>query len=84
MSKTIEDRLAEAVRRFWGVRSGQASRVGGVDRGGRAAVTGGKQLDGFLRLLAALLVENGIPSEWIKLDARLDLPGYYRPTKRWD
>jgi len=84
VNKTLEDRLAQAVKHFWGVRSGQASRVGGGDRDGRAAVTGGKQLDGFLRLLKALLVENDIPSEWIKLDARLDLPGYYRPTKRWD
>jgi hypothetical protein len=41
-------------------------------------------LDGFLELIAELLEENAVPAQSIKLDARLDLPGFYRPTKCWD
>ena len=80
----LPDRVSGAVKRFWAVRTGQATRVAGADRSGRAAVTGGKQMDGFLELIAELLIESGLPEESIRYDARLELPGYYRPTKRWD
>lgn len=80
----LPDRVSEAVKRFWVVRTGQASRITGADRSGRAAVTGGKQLDGFLELIAEVLLESGLPEESIRYDARLELPGFFRPTKRWD
>lgn len=80
--KSLPDRVGGAVERFWAVRLSQASGSG--KSRGRAAVTGGKQLDGFLELIAELLEENAVPAQSIKLDARLDLPGFYRPTKRWD
>ncbi len=41
-------------------------------------------MDGFLELIAEMLIESGLPEESIRYDARLELPGYYRPTKRWD
>lgn len=41
-------------------------------------------MDGFLHLLASHLRLSDIPDESIKLDTRLDIPGYYRPTKSWD
>jgi hypothetical protein len=54
------------------------------DQGNRSAVTGGKQLDGFVDLVKEILTANGIEEECIFTDADLELPGYYRPNKKWD
>jgi hypothetical protein len=59
--------LRKAIRHFWEVRLQQASKQGGEvaaakDRGERGAVTGGKQMDGFLKLVHALLLEAGLTS----------------------
>ncbi|MCB9298852.1 MAG: hypothetical protein H6559_37890 [Lewinellaceae bacterium] len=47
--------------------------------GNRGAVAGGKQLDGFINLLARAAVDMGIPKEYIFLKGA-HLPGYFRPT----
>lgn len=80
----LNKQLREAVRFFWSTREGQSRAVGGGDRGGRTAVTGGRQMDGFINLVTELVIENGFPSESVKLNNRLILPGFYRPTKEWD
>lgn len=81
------DRLAKAVRYFWRVRTQQHKRQGAStgrrDAGNRSAVTGGKHLDGFIKLLAELLAEAGLPDSTIHTTATT-LPGYFRPTKNWD
>jgi len=48
-------------------------------------VTGGKQLDGFLWVIRDLLKDAGIPNAEV-FTGQVDsyLPGYFRPTKRWD
>ena len=46
--------------------------------------TGGKQMDGFSELVAAVAVKNGMPSASIYTASDLEIPGYFRPTKRWD
>jgi hypothetical protein len=53
------------------------------DTGNRSAVTGGKQLDGFLELLYILAKDIGIPEVNIYIKGN-QLPGYFRPTKDWD
>jgi hypothetical protein len=58
--------------------------MGDADRGGRAAVTGGKQMDGFCELVGWLLAENEMPEASIYTNSELTLPGFYRPTKKWD
>lgn len=76
-----------AVTEFWKVRRGQAKRQVGATaagQGGRASVTGGAQMDGFARLLHKLLVQEGVPKDSIFLKQAVELPGYYRPTKKWD
>lgn len=78
-----EERLADAVAFFWDTRRGQFSR-GVHDQGNRGAVTGGKQLDGFVDLIKDVLLINGVPEECIFIDSDLELPGYYRPNKKWD
>lgn len=79
--------LAKAVQHFWVIRSNQqksqGSATGVKDSGSRGAVTGGKHLDGFIRLVAELLAEAGLPDAAIHTRATT-LPGYFRPTKDWD
>lgn len=58
-------------------------RAGG-DRGARAAVTGGKQMDGFCTLIEHVLLRNGLKGSHVYTTAKLELPGYFRPTKKWD
>ena len=83
----INERIDEAIRFFWTTRSGQIARQtshGVRDQGNRGAVTGGKQLDGFVKLVFDLLVLNGVPKNRIFIDSDLELPGFYRPNKKWD
>lgn len=82
-----EDRIADAVRSFWTTRTGQLTRQnaqGVRDQGNRGAVTGGKQLDGFVHLICDLLTLNGVPDRCIFANSDLELPGYFRPNKKWD
>ncbi len=88
--KNLDDRVTDAVRYFWQTRSNQGlrqgTRTGRRDYGNRTVATGGKQLDGFAELVAALLVEHGVPADAVLRTGRanLTLPGFFRPTKRWD
>lgn len=83
----LNTRIAEAIRFFWMTRTGQITRQndhGVRDQGNRGAVTGGKQLDGFVDLISNLLVMNGVPKKCIFTNSDLELPGFYRPNKKWD
>ena len=65
MNKTqLQRRVAKAVRQFWSTRrsqrTNQGRRTGRRDQGARSAVTGGKQLDGFITLVNDLLIEAGV------------------------
>src|SRR5580704_12140200 len=77
----------EAVKFYWQTRSKQLQKqrdAGGSDQGLRSAVTGGAQMDGFIELLTKLVVEAGIDRAHIHYHNSLELPGYFRPNKRWD
>ena len=41
-------------------------------------------MDGFIELLTDLIVEAGVDRGNIHCDSSLELPGYFRPTKKWD
>jgi hypothetical protein len=80
-------RLREAVQQFWRTREEQSTRQGGSedrDRGARGAVTGGKQMDGFIRLVRDLLIEARVPESCIAVAKRVELPGWFRAEKKWD
>lgn len=83
-----EDRLSEAIRFFWKTRQSQSdrqgSRSGTRDSGSRTAVTGGKQLDGFVELLRDFLGEAGLDKTCIHISKSVELPGWYRAEKKWD
>jgi len=57
---------------------------GRKDQGARGAVTGGAQMDGFIDLFAKLIRDAGMPEDCIFRSSKLELPGFYRPTKEWD
>ena len=85
----LEARLTEAVAQFWQTRGKQLAKVGGDDQqeyaGARGAVVGGGHLDGFIKLVRALLVEGGLTDASIYPNAKASvLPGFFRPTKEWD
>ena len=77
----------EAVRIYWQTRSQQLEKqrkAGGSDQGLRSAVTGGAQMNGFIELLTKLVIEAGIDRSHIYYKDSLELPGYFRPNKKWD
>ena len=80
--------FSNAVRHFWQARHHQSQRQaerGTADQGARGAVTGGKQMDGFIEKLMELMVGVGVPPEHIRTrKGELTLPGFYRATKQWD
>ncbi len=85
--KNLDQRVAAAVGHFWQTRERQKlkqEKAGRRDQGSRGAATGGGQLDGFVELVAELLVECGLPEGTIFRKRRVELPGFFRPTKEWD
>ena len=84
----LDKRVGEAIKRFWSVRDRQSRDQGGKtgqkDAGLRAAVTGGKHLDGFTQICRDLFIEAGLPEAHVFWQDRKELPGFYRAEKNWD
>jgi hypothetical protein len=87
-----EKELAKAIKHFWqtrGVQLEAQGRANGVkDAGNRAAVTGGKHADGFVRLIASIVKDAELPDVNLLVHTSVKqqrtLPGYFRPCKEWD
>ncbi|MFA6108489.1 MAG: PaeR7I family type II restriction endonuclease [Candidatus Latescibacterota bacterium] len=80
-------RISNAVAHYWRIRATQKEkqrRTGKVDQGLRSATTGGAQMDGFVDLITDLVTKAGIPDRYIFSKKTLELPGFFRPTKKWD
>lgn len=81
-------KATDAIKAFWGNREAAKQKqfeAGMIDRGERAGVTGGKNLDGFIALILDLVEANGLSHADIhQTSALVTLPGYVRPTKKWD
>ncbi len=88
MNANIESKLRDAITHFWTSRETQAQKQGektGIrDAGARTAVTGGSQMDGFVALVRDLLEESGINRPVIYCERFVELPGWFRPEKKWD
>lgn len=87
MSKSIDRRVSEAIKLFWTTRDKQSEsqgKDGQKDAGLRAAVTGGKHLDGFTQICRDLLHDSGVPEAHVYWRERKELPGYFRAEKNWD
>ena len=81
--------FADAVHYFWAQRSRQAANARGGEGQGRN-VRGGMHLDGIQAAIATLMTDHGVPTGDIFSNCalhktgRLELPGFFRPTKQWD
>jgi hypothetical protein len=84
----LEKELRRAIRHFWSTRHRQAknqgSKSGARDAGARTAVTGGQQMNGFVHLVRDLLSANGLPKTLVFCGTAVEIPGWYRPEKKWD
>lgn len=88
MIDCLDDRVGQAIKLFWRVRAKQQKKQGGAtgkkDAGLRAAVTGGKHLDGFTDICRAILLDAGLDDACIYWKTKKELPGFYRAEKNWD
>ncbi|BDI29661.1 hypothetical protein CCAX7_17120 [Capsulimonas corticalis] len=57
---------------------------GRLDAGSRGAVTGGTQMGALELLVADILADAGLDRADIRSRTAIELPGYYRPEKKWD
>lgn len=75
------------MRSYWAVRMAQSDKQlagGKADAGTRGAVTGGKHLDALTDLIEEIFLDCGFPASSISRGSRVELPGYFRPEKKWD
>jgi hypothetical protein len=88
MKPELEQRLQAAIKHFWNARETQAQKQGATtgakDSGARSAVTGGAQMNGFITLVRDLLCHSGLQKAHVYCDKSVELPGWYRPEKKWD
>lgn len=88
MKPKLEKRVGDAIKLFWTTRDqqseSQGAKTGQKDAGLRAAVTGGKHLDGFTEICRDLFIQGGVPEAHVFWKERRELPGYYRAEKSWD
>ncbi|WP_328550010.1 PaeR7I family type II restriction endonuclease [Streptomyces sp. NBC_00366] len=54
------------------------------DAGTEGSVRGGKQFDPIVSLVANFFRDAGYPASCIQTASQLELPGFYRPQKKWD
>jgi hypothetical protein len=76
-----------AVRRYWLVREGQARKqreAGRTDAGLRGAVTGGAHMDAMAELIESIFIDSGFAPSSVSRGSAVELPGYFRPEKKWD
>lgn len=78
----FEELTQTAVHIFWHSRSTGTVNVG---QGGRAAVVGGKNMDGFIEVVRAVVTHCGLPADTVHVrKSKVILPGFFRATKSWD
>ena len=83
----LENDISDAVAHYWQTRKSQKEKQknkGVSDAGLRSAVTGGAQMDGFIRLFTEIIVEARMNERYVFRKRLLELPGFFRSTKEWD
>ena len=72
---------------YWTARRKQQAKQvegGEIDTGTRGAVVGGTQMGALEVLVAGVLIEAGLDRSDVRTRTAVQLPGYYRPEKKWD
>ena len=73
----------QAVHQFWHSRNSGTINAGSSN--GRTAVVGGKNMDGFVELVRAVVRHCGLHEDTVHTSkAKVVLPGFFRATKNWD
>lgn len=83
----IEARLQDAIQSYWTARAKNLEKQkqsGRIDAGTRGEVTGGTQMGALEVLIADILCDAGLERLDVRTRTALELPGYYRATKKWD
>ncbi len=83
----IEKRLQTAVQSYWDARRRNKEKQinsGKIDAGTRGEVTGGTQMGALEVLVSDILCEAGLKKVDVRTRTALELPGYFRATKKWD
>jgi hypothetical protein len=83
----IDKRLQEAVQSYWDARAKNKEKQlksGKIDAGTRGEVTGGTQMGALEILVADILCDAGLKRLDVRTRTALELPGYFRATKKWD
>lgn len=83
----IEARLQDAIQSYWNARADNKKKQtesGRIDAGIRGEVTGGMQMRALEELVTDILCEAGLSRLDVRTRAGLELPGYFRATKKWD
>jgi Restriction endonuclease XhoI len=82
-----QERFEQAVRTSWDVRTQQRQRQidgGKLDAGTRGAVTGGAHMDEMAAVMEEIFIDAGFPRRSISRSSAVELPGFFRPEKKWD
>ncbi len=83
----IEKRLQESIQSYWDARARNKEKQvqsGKIDAGTRGEVTGGTQMGAMEVLVADILCDSGLKKLDVRTRTALELPGYFRATKKWD
>ncbi len=83
----MDKMFVAAVQSYWNSREAQAAKQaakGVADTGARSSVTGGAQMAALENLVVSMLVKQGLPRLDVRTGTTLELPGYFRPEKKWD
>ncbi|MEV4889679.1 PaeR7I family type II restriction endonuclease [Nonomuraea sp. NPDC055795] len=86
MTVTRQD-FEDAIAAYWGAKRTQREMSvikDAVGAGTAGDVRGGKHFDEIAALLAKFFLEAGYAPGDIRVTSGLELPGYYRPQKKWD
>ena len=82
-----EAEFKKAIQAYWDARSGNAQKQankGIKDAGTRSEATGGAQMGALEGLTVNALKSLGLKSLEVHTSKNLELPGFFRPEKKWD
>ena len=83
----VDSRFQQAIQSYWKTRSGNIEKQkasGRMEAGSRGEVTGGTQMTALEVLVSEMICEAGLRREEIFMRGSVELPGYFRSTKKWD
>lgn len=83
----VDGRFQSAIQSYWNARDRNLKEQqdrGKIDAGTRGEVTGGTQMGALEVLIADILCDAGLKQLDVRTRTSLELPGYFRATKKWD